>query len=307
MLNDRDNNAGAVIPRWWCWPLRWWRALSFLLTRLLSLPELSADRARAILIGRPSLLASAPVKITGDMGRIPTRDLRAAEPQRLLLRPGARPGFSFLDYATHPPLDRRLGPPGGPARPAGVKFLDALLGPGKPKQPQLDALFGVSGAANTPWRSAAGMHPTGQAAVCFKPASRAGVRGRLRAEGPAGAGRGRGRVDIGHRRPLRLPLGGARRPGDGGPGHQRPPGQLDPGAAASAPSCSARCSGSGQPKKASASTSSTSTRTFYPFAPLGGERRDNELELRVKATLGGDLPVEPELARWFALWGLPLD
>jgi hypothetical protein len=46
--------------------------------------------------------------------------------------------------------------------------------------------------------------------------------------------------------------------------------------------------------------------TFYPFAPLGGERRDNELELRVKAILEGDLPIEPELGRWFALWGLPL-
>jgi hypothetical protein len=46
--------------------------------------------------------------------------------------------------------------------------------------------------------------------------------------------------------------------------------------------------------------------TFYPFAPQDGERRDNELELRVKATLAGELPVEPELARWFALWGLPL-
>jgi hypothetical protein len=47
--------------------------------------------------------------------------------------------------------------------------------------------------------------------------------------------------------------------------------------------------------------------TFYPFAPLDGERRDNELELRVKALLEGELPVEPELGRWFALWGLPLD
>jgi hypothetical protein len=47
--------------------------------------------------------------------------------------------------------------------------------------------------------------------------------------------------------------------------------------------------------------------TFYPFAPLQGERRDNELELRVKAALGGDLPIEAELGRWFALWGLPLD
>jgi len=26
----------------------------------------------------------------------------------------------------------------------------------------------------------------------------------------------------------------------------------------------------------------------------------------VRGTLGGDLPIEPELARWFALWGIPL-
>jgi hypothetical protein len=46
--------------------------------------------------------------------------------------------------------------------------------------------------------------------------------------------------------------------------------------------------------------------TFYPFAPLEGERRDNELELQVRGALGSDLPIEPELARWFALWGIPL-
>ena len=46
--------------------------------------------------------------------------------------------------------------------------------------------------------------------------------------------------------------------------------------------------------------------SFYPFAPREGERRDNELELRVRAALGTDLPIEPELGRWFALWGIPL-
>jgi hypothetical protein len=46
--------------------------------------------------------------------------------------------------------------------------------------------------------------------------------------------------------------------------------------------------------------------TFYPFVPLGGERRDNEAELRFKAELGSDLPIEPELDRWFPLWKLPL-
>src|ERR1700683_5306491 len=55
--------------------------VSFLLTMALSrYRELAADRSGALLIGRPSLLASALVKITGEMGRIPTKDLRAAEP-----------------------------------------------------------------------------------------------------------------------------------------------------------------------------------------------------------------------------------
>ncbi|MGH8981268.1 MAG: PspA-associated protein PspAB [Acidimicrobiales bacterium] len=46
--------------------------------------------------------------------------------------------------------------------------------------------------------------------------------------------------------------------------------------------------------------------TFYPFAPIGNERRDSELELRVRAVLGADLPVEQDLSRWFPLWDLPL-
>jgi heat shock protein HtpX len=108
--NDRDNNAGAVILLVVLASAVVY-ALSFLLTRLLSrYRELSADRAGAILIGRPSLLASALVKITGDMGRIPTRDLRAAEPlNAFFLVPALAPGFSFSSlFATHPPLDRRL-------------------------------------------------------------------------------------------------------------------------------------------------------------------------------------------------------
>jgi hypothetical protein len=46
--------------------------------------------------------------------------------------------------------------------------------------------------------------------------------------------------------------------------------------------------------------------TFYPFAPIGKERRDNELELRVRSVVGTDLPVEPDLSRWFPLWDLPV-
>jgi hypothetical protein len=46
--------------------------------------------------------------------------------------------------------------------------------------------------------------------------------------------------------------------------------------------------------------------TFYPFAPSGPTKRDTELELRIRAVLGGDLPVESELDRWFPLWDLPI-
>ena len=47
--------------------------------------------------------------------------------------------------------------------------------------------------------------------------------------------------------------------------------------------------------------------TFYPFAPLDGNRqaRDNALELQVKGVLGEDLKIEPDLTRWMALWGAP--
>ena len=45
--------------------------------------------------------------------------------------------------------------------------------------------------------------------------------------------------------------------------------------------------------------------TFYPFAPLDNERRDNALELQVRGAVGVDLKIEPDLNRWFAVWGAP--
>jgi hypothetical protein len=46
--------------------------------------------------------------------------------------------------------------------------------------------------------------------------------------------------------------------------------------------------------------------SFYPFAPLSGQMRNNELELQIRTFLGNDLPVEKDLTKWMALWGLPL-
>jgi heat shock protein HtpX len=86
-------------------------AISFILTRALSrYRELSADRSAAVLTGRPSALASALTKVTGEMARIPTKDLRAAEPfNAFYFAPAFSKGFSISSlFSTHPSLDKRL-------------------------------------------------------------------------------------------------------------------------------------------------------------------------------------------------------
>jgi heat shock protein HtpX len=86
-------------------------AVSFLLIRALSrYRELSADRTAALLTGRPSSLAAALTKVTGQMSQVPTRDLRAAEPfNAFFFSPAHAKGFSLSSlFATHPPLEQRL-------------------------------------------------------------------------------------------------------------------------------------------------------------------------------------------------------
>ena len=46
---------------------------------------------------------------------------------------------------------------------------------------------------------------------------------------------------------------------------------------------------------------------FWPFIPVGGNHeRDNATELELKAKLEPELPIEPDLSRWFGLFGAPL-
>ena len=45
---------------------------------------------------------------------------------------------------------------------------------------------------------------------------------------------------------------------------------------------------------------------FYPFVPTGDKERDTERELQLKAQLQQDMPIEPELERWFPLWDAPV-
>jgi hypothetical protein len=46
--------------------------------------------------------------------------------------------------------------------------------------------------------------------------------------------------------------------------------------------------------------------SYYPFVPTGDKERNNERELQLKAQIGQELPMEPELERWFPLWEIPL-
>ncbi len=196
-----------------------------------------------------------------------------------------------------------------------MRFLDVLLGRTKQKQANLDALFSLSSAAVT-LEAALGMTSSGQAAVSFKPASGADFAATATElnELLAFAVKESGSTtrieddrygyrwsvivdpqiedlvtsahvinstleDHGYGPQLLCSVFGFRGNPDGG----------QPGAAS-------HCYLVYLYKRG----------TFYPFAPLDNERRDNELELRVRGALEGELPIEPELGRWFAIWGIPI-
>jgi heat shock protein HtpX len=85
-------------------------ALSFLLLRALSrYREFAADRGSAVLTGRPSALASALLKISGTIERVPTQDLRTAEGMSafFIIPPRAKKSLMNI-FADHPPLEQRL-------------------------------------------------------------------------------------------------------------------------------------------------------------------------------------------------------
>ncbi len=201
-----------------------------------------------------------------------------------------------------------------------MKLFDVLLGRTKAVQPNLDHLFGLPGAQIT-LEASMGLRPTGQAGVCFKPAT-----GQQFAETASEVGRLRDRGDdakiheesdsYGYRwvviadddfsdlinqvhvvnttleehgwgpQLLCSVFGFAPIPG----------GAADPSAA------------TGAPKVAGTYLVYLYKRgTFYPFVPLPvTEKRDSDRERLLKVTLAQDLSMEPDLERWFPLWGLPV-
>jgi heat shock protein HtpX len=85
-------------------------AVSFLLMQALSrYREFAADRGAAVLTGRPSALASALLKISGQMQRVPQRDLRSAQEMNafFIIPASAKNSIAGL-FATHPPVEQRI-------------------------------------------------------------------------------------------------------------------------------------------------------------------------------------------------------
>jgi len=206
-------------------------------------------------------------------------------------------------------------------------LLDTLLGRSKPVKANLDALFALPGAAVT-LQVTTGLVPGPQAGVCFKPPAghpfdelQAEVEQLLRTgEPPAGApgtGAASG-ADIGvHHSVDRfgyrwIVVDGATIEDLVTRVHMVHSSLEDAGWATQLLCSVFRF----RPDTADGAAPSVTgpvyfvylakRGTFYPFAPLGDERRDNELELRLRSVVGSDLPIEEDLGRWFPLWDLPL-
>jgi hypothetical protein len=190
-------------------------------------------------------------------------------------------------------------------------FLDTLFGRTKPVQPKLDDLFALPSAAIT-LQAASGFTPTGSGSVCFR-----GVEGRTFSD-----------IQDEVRDLLNMDSG---KPGGGLPvevskdtygftwlvsSHMSD--ELDALVTDLHAVNSALVDNGFGPQLLCtlvAFRDSAERRlalvylykrgTFYPFAPLSGERRDNALEMQTKGVLGDDLKIEQDLTKWFPVWGAP--
>jgi len=183
-------------------------------------------------------------------------------------------------------------------------LLDVLLGRSRPVPPKLDQLFGLPSAAIT-LQAATGFRPTGTGSVCYSAAEGAGFDGL--------------RVEV--EQLLRLHQGDLTEQTDqygfnwlirrAAPDdlaglvtdlHAVNSSLVDAGFGAVLLCTLAGFTDGQRPlglvylyKRGS----------WYPFAPTGPDRRDNTLELQIRSVLQDDLPIEPDLGRWFPVYDAP--
>lgn len=109
MGGDRDREGPNAFLLVYLVSLFVWVVSYFLIRALSRYREFAADRGAALLTGAPSNLASALIKISNGMQRIPTRDLRQAEAFNAFFIVPALSGESLMElFSTHPSLERRL-------------------------------------------------------------------------------------------------------------------------------------------------------------------------------------------------------
>ena len=294
----------------------------FLMQALSRYREFAADRGAAIITGRPSALASALMKISSGMERIPQKDLRAVErAERVLHLPARRRQGPIARPVLHAPADgeadRGAAAPRG-AAPGHARSLrspwassTSSRGKRKLKSPAPDRLFAMSTAYVT-LEIELELKSAGKAAIVFQPLATADFDGDRRGHGggrAAAPARTTGTTvertddEFGYRwMVLADPDFEDLVVGVNAVSHRAR--RAAATATASCAPCSRSATTQGKPvywiynyKRGA----------FYPFVPAGGEQqRDTERELRLKAQIGAELPVEPELERWFPLWGIPI-
>ncbi|GAA2430357.1 hypothetical protein ACFPFX_26855 [Streptomyces mauvecolor] len=188
-------------------------------------------------------------------------------------------------------------------------FLDILLGRTRPAAPDLDRLFGLPSAAVT-LQAAADFTPTGRGSVCF-----------TTVEGSAFAGIRRDVADLLNADTERDPSSVEFSRDSYGYSwllSRRSPDDLA-SLVGDLHAVNTALEGSGFGPQLLCSLVGFSNAddrafglvylykrgSFYPFAPLPGEKRDNALELRIRAVVADDLHMESDLSRWFPVWGAP--
>lgn len=185
-------------------------------------------------------------------------------------------------------------------------FLDSLLGRSRPKAPQLDALFAVPQAALT-LQAGLGLIPTGVGAVCYRAnegaafaSTQADVQQLLDADGGPAVERSTDAYGFTWLLCRQQPDAVGELVNEL---HAVNASLQDAGFG---PSLLCSYVGFADAEDRRVGLVYLYKRgSFYPFAPMPGERRDNPLELQVRGAVAGDLPVEAELNRWLAIWGAP--
>jgi hypothetical protein len=188
-----------------------------------------------------------------------------------------------------------------------VGFLDTLLGRTRPVAPKLDALFALPNAALT-LEAAMDFKPTGSGSVCFRaPEGKAFSDIENEVRQLLSMGEGAGQVELSSDS-YGFTWLVCRRSGEDVAGlvtdlHAVNSSLADGGFG---PQLLCTLVGFSGPSGQRLGLVYLYKRgTFYPFVPQPGERRDNALELQVRGVLAGDLTIETDLGRWFAVWGAP--